>query len=181
MTLSSDLGVWRWWRLFGQLWWAAKLHQAGKKVLKADLDANLRESYLLNPEMKIFCLPQTCGNDEFQCNSTRCIPQSFRCDSDNDCGDFSGGNSDSICTLLNTLMRVKFVFHILGQRLLITLPFYLVISRYWRYHRSNNMTWQFYALASPKTLTLDCKAFTFALAYQKPMNNHGQRILSVAF
>lgn len=31
----------------------------------------------------------TCGPREFGCNSGRCIPQSFRCDSDNDCGDYS--------------------------------------------------------------------------------------------
>ena len=37
---------------------------------------------------------------------------------------------------------------ILGQLPLITLPFYLVIKRYWLYRRSKKMTWQFLALHS---------------------------------
>lgn len=36
-----------------------------------------------------FLAESTCGPREFGCNSGRCIPQSFRCDSDNDCGDYS--------------------------------------------------------------------------------------------
>ena len=36
------------------------------------------------------CTTPTCGPDEWQCSSGRCIPKSFKCDSDNDCGDFSG-------------------------------------------------------------------------------------------
>lgn len=31
----------------------------------------------------------TCGPREFACSGGRCIPQSFKCDSDNDCGDYS--------------------------------------------------------------------------------------------
>lgn len=31
----------------------------------------------------------TCGAGEFQCSSGRCIPISFKCDSENDCGDYS--------------------------------------------------------------------------------------------
>ena len=32
----------------------------------------------------------TCSESEFSCNSSgRCIPAAFKCDSDNDCGDFS--------------------------------------------------------------------------------------------
>lgn len=36
------------------------------------------------------CTQPTCGPDEWKCSSGRCIPKSFKCDSDNDCGDFSG-------------------------------------------------------------------------------------------
>lgn len=36
----------------------------------------------------IFIEP-TCGSNEFQCKSGRCIPLSFRCDQENDCGDHS--------------------------------------------------------------------------------------------
>lgn len=31
----------------------------------------------------------SCRFDQFQCNSGRCIPSSYRCDHDNDCGDMS--------------------------------------------------------------------------------------------
>lgn len=31
----------------------------------------------------------TCGSNEFQCKSGRCIPLSFMCDKENDCGDHS--------------------------------------------------------------------------------------------
>jgi low density lipoprotein-related protein 2 len=35
------------------------------------------------------CAEPTCGSGEFQCTTGRCIPGSFKCDSENDCGDFS--------------------------------------------------------------------------------------------
>lgn len=48
------------------------------------------QSYNLNKYVFSFILAEsTCGPREFGCNSGRCIPQSFRCDSDNDCGDYS--------------------------------------------------------------------------------------------
>lgn len=31
----------------------------------------------------------TCAANEYQCASGRCISQSFRCDAENDCGDYS--------------------------------------------------------------------------------------------
>lgn len=31
----------------------------------------------------------TCSTTEFQCKTGKCIPMSFKCDSDNDCGDLS--------------------------------------------------------------------------------------------
>ena len=30
-----------------------------------------------------------CDYDEFTCDNGRCVPDSFRCDDDNDCGDYS--------------------------------------------------------------------------------------------
>lgn len=36
----------------------------------------------------VFAEP-TCSSNEFQCKSGRCIPQNFRCDQENDCGDHS--------------------------------------------------------------------------------------------
>lgn len=47
--------------------------------------ANLR---LVN-EVMLDCAEPTCGSGEFQCTTGRCIPGSFKCDSENDCGDFS--------------------------------------------------------------------------------------------
>ena len=47
-----------------------------------------------------------------------------------------------------SILPAKFVFHIFGRLLLITLPLYLVIKRYWLYRRSKKMTWQFLALHS---------------------------------
>lgn len=35
------------------------------------------------------CTKPTCGSNEFQCKSGRCIPLNFRCDNENDCGDHS--------------------------------------------------------------------------------------------
>lgn len=37
----------------------------------------------------VIFLEPTCSADHFQCSSDRCIPLSFKCDSDNDCGDRS--------------------------------------------------------------------------------------------
>lgn len=37
----------------------------------------------------MFFLEPTCGPNEFQCKSGRCIPSNFRCDQENDCGDHS--------------------------------------------------------------------------------------------
>lgn len=31
----------------------------------------------------------TCGAGEFQCSSSRCVPMNFKCDGENDCGDYS--------------------------------------------------------------------------------------------
>lgn len=45
---------------------------------------NLRISYICC----IFVEP-TCSTSEFQCKSGRCIPMTFKCDAENDCGDFS--------------------------------------------------------------------------------------------
>ena len=43
------------------------------------------------------CTKPTCGGDEFQCKSGRCIPKSFKCDSDNDCkGDLICGENNCI-------------------------------------------------------------------------------------
>lgn len=36
-----------------------------------------------------FISEPTCGANEFQCKSGRCIPLNFRCDQENDCGDHS--------------------------------------------------------------------------------------------
>ena len=44
------------------------------------------------------CTTPTCGPDEWQCSSGRCIPKSFKCDSDNDCGDFSGKDVGNLYT-----------------------------------------------------------------------------------
>ena len=43
----------------------------------------------------------TCGPGEFQCTTGRCIPGSFKCDAENDCGDFSDetGCVNVTCTL----------------------------------------------------------------------------------
>lgn len=37
----------------------------------------------------IFSAEPTCSATEFQCKSGRCIPATFKCDAENDCGDFS--------------------------------------------------------------------------------------------
>ena len=41
-----------------------------------------------------------CNLDEFECDNRMCIPASYKCDGDNDCGDGSderdcGGNGDT--------------------------------------------------------------------------------------
>ena len=36
-----------------------------------------------------------CKPDEFQCDNQRCIPNSYKCDSDDDCGD---GSDETGCT-----------------------------------------------------------------------------------
>ena len=58
------------------------------------------------------CTQPTCGPDEWKCSSGRCIPKSFKCDSDNDCGDFSGNSF-----LLNTLEMVFSVGGILPSEM----------------------------------------------------------------
>lgn len=35
------------------------------------------------------CTKPTCSLNEFQCKSGRCVPMTFHCDSENDCGDYS--------------------------------------------------------------------------------------------
>lgn len=37
----------------------------------------------------VFFSEPTCAPGEFQCTSGRCVPATFRCDSENDCGDYS--------------------------------------------------------------------------------------------
>ncbi|KOB75022.1 Lipophorin receptor protein, partial [Operophtera brumata] len=50
---------------------------------------------------------RTCTASEFRCKSGRCIPASWRCDSEKDCTD--GSDEDpSICSMYNTFMSVLF-------------------------------------------------------------------------
>lgn len=41
-------------------------------------------------DKRVLYVPETtCSASEFMCKSGRCIPATFKCDSENDCGDFS--------------------------------------------------------------------------------------------
>ena len=60
------------------------------------------------------CTKPTCGGDEFQCKSGRCIPKSFKCDSDNDCGDFSG-KTHLICSCNLFTLRQEQIMMMLLQ------------------------------------------------------------------
>lgn len=49
-------------------------------------------SYLINNSLNVLAAEiqmEECGPTEFQCAYPRCIHQSYRCDGDDDCGDWS--------------------------------------------------------------------------------------------
>lgn len=68
------------------------------------------EWLLVNLSNFMFCFfseSRTCTASEFRCKSGRCIPASWRCDSEKDCSD--GSDEDpSICSMSNTFMSVLF-------------------------------------------------------------------------
>jgi hypothetical protein len=43
--------------------------------------------------------PNQCHGEEFHCNNSRCIPNIFECDFENDCGD--GSDEHANCTVTN--------------------------------------------------------------------------------
>lgn len=47
-------------------------------------------------------LPKNCTSQEFQCQNGKCIPQKWKCDHDDDCGD----KSDEICCRLTTALTL---------------------------------------------------------------------------
>ena len=44
------------------------------------------------------------SENEFTCSTGRCIPKDFKCDADNDCGDFSGTNKNKNKTSIASQM-----------------------------------------------------------------------------
>lgn len=56
----------------------------------AQVKLKITKTFLLLTNLLFFILVEpTCGSNEFQCKSGRCIPSNFRCDQENDCGDHS--------------------------------------------------------------------------------------------
>ncbi|XP_065836067.1 uncharacterized protein [Oscarella lobularis] len=47
-----------------------------------------------------FLFDLSCSSSQFQCTNGKCVPSSYRCDNDNDCGDYSDESSCSIYSSL---------------------------------------------------------------------------------
>lgn len=58
----------------------------------------------------IISAERTCQPEQTKCQSTNiCIPRSYLCDGDNDCGDMSD-ESPTHCGEFNSKIRIKFLF-----------------------------------------------------------------------
>jgi len=61
----------------------------------------------------------TCSPSQFTCNNTRCIPQAYVCDTDNDCGDMSDEQDcgECACSFITSAdlrnMRLHAVFYVI--------------------------------------------------------------------
>jgi len=49
----------------------------------------------------------TCSSNQFTCNNSRCIPLSYVCDTDNDCGDLSDEANCGTCADHSTDVVMK--------------------------------------------------------------------------
>ena len=49
--------------------------------------------------------PDRCHEEEFKCNNSRCIPDLFECDFENDCGD--GSDEHANCTVLTKCKKTE--------------------------------------------------------------------------
>ena len=53
----------------------------------------------------------TCSSDQFTCDNSRCIPLSYVCDTDNDCGDMSDEvNCSTSPTIGQSTIALSFMF-----------------------------------------------------------------------
>ena len=50
------------------------------------------------------CPNRTCAHHQFTCNNGRCIPASYECDLDNDCGDNSDENAYFCRKIVSSLL-----------------------------------------------------------------------------
>ena len=57
---------------------------------------------------------RSCKADQLQCNNGRCIPESYRCDGDNDCDDNSDEPDSCSKLIINIQHKIKacFIFNV---------------------------------------------------------------------
>lgn len=55
---------------------------------------------------------RTCSSDQFRCDDGRCIPATWICDGDNDCGDMSDEDQRHSCGRCLVLLSLTGILHL---------------------------------------------------------------------